>query len=52
VIGMRLRELAGSLCICPVGQLEQLYSARAAAEYDEWDSLISSGYRVVGARLI
>lgn len=29
-----LRELAGTLFVCPVGELEQLYSARSAAEYD------------------
>ena len=30
-----LRELAGTLYICPVGELEQRYSARSATEYDE-----------------
>lgn len=30
-----LRELAGMLYICPVGELEQRYSARSATEYDE-----------------
>ena len=30
-----LRQLAGTLYICPVGELEQRYSARSAAEYDE-----------------
>ena len=30
----QLDELAGSLWICPVGELEQLYSTRSAAEYD------------------
>jgi predicted nucleic acid-binding protein len=29
-----LDELAGSLHVCPVGALEQLYSARSAADYD------------------
>ena len=29
-----LAELAGRLYICPVGELEQRYSARSAAEYD------------------
>ncbi len=34
VMGPQLAELAGSLFVCPVGELEQLYSARSAAEYD------------------
>lgn len=34
VIGAQLAELAGDLYICPVGELEQLYSARGAADYD------------------
>ena len=33
-IRAQLDELAGRLWICPVGELEQLYSARSAAEYD------------------
>jgi predicted nucleic acid-binding protein len=34
VIGPELSELAGSLFVCPVGELEQLYSARSAQDYD------------------
>lgn len=30
----QLAELAGSLHICPVSRLEQLYSARSARDYD------------------
>ena len=48
-VGQQLRELAGSLCICPIGQLEQLYSARSAAEYDAWCERIQTSYRVVDA---
>lgn len=33
-IGTQLQALAGSLHLCPVGELEQLYSARSAADYD------------------
>jgi predicted nucleic acid-binding protein len=29
-----LRVLQGALFICPLGELEQLYSARSAADYD------------------
>ncbi|MDQ3738180.1 MAG: PIN domain-containing protein [Actinomycetota bacterium] len=33
-IGQALGELAGSLFVCAVGELEQLYSARSAGDYD------------------
>jgi predicted nucleic acid-binding protein len=33
-VGTQLAELAGSLFVCPVGELEQLYSARSARDYD------------------
>ena len=46
-IGEQLRELAGTLCLCSVGQLEQLYSSRSAREYDEWAGTIQSAYRIV-----
>jgi len=34
IVGGRLAELAGDLFVCPVGELEQLYSARSSREYD------------------
>lgn len=34
IVGPQLAELAGSLHVCPVGELEQLYSARSARDYD------------------
>lgn len=33
-IAAGLADLAGRLCYCPVGELERLYSARSAKEYD------------------
>ncbi len=33
-VASQLADLAGSLYICPVGELEQLYSARSARDYD------------------
>ena len=33
-IGRELEALGGSLFICPVGELEQLHSARSARDYD------------------
>lgn len=34
IVGAELAALAGSLRICAVGELEQLYSARSAKDYD------------------
>jgi predicted nucleic acid-binding protein len=34
VVGAQLAEIARLLHVCPVGELEQLYSARSGAEYD------------------
>lgn len=33
-VARQLDELAGRICICPVGELEYLYSARSASDYD------------------
>lgn len=45
----RLTELAGSLHICPIGELEQLYSARSALEYDVWRDKLRAAYTLVSA---
>src|SRR6266511_168126 len=34
IVGGQLAELAGDLFVCPVGELEQLYSARSSRDYD------------------
>lgn len=34
VVANAINELAGQLWICPIGKLEQLYSARSAHDYD------------------
>lgn len=39
-----LAELAGSLFICPVGELEQLYSARSARDYDALKADLQRGF--------
>jgi hypothetical protein len=47
VVGAELAELAGDLYIYPVGELEQLYSARSAGDYDALrDELHASLQRV------
>jgi len=48
-VGPRLVELAGLLHICPIGELEQLYSARSADEYDVWRDKLRAGYTLVRA---
>jgi len=42
-----LRGLAGSLFLCPVGELEQLYSARSAREYDRLRDDLRAEFDVV-----
>jgi predicted nucleic acid-binding protein len=49
VIGGQLAELAGSLFICPVGELEQLYSARSAHDYEAQKALLHASLEVVAA---
>ncbi|MDP9386373.1 MAG: PIN domain-containing protein [Actinomycetota bacterium] len=48
-VGPELASLAGSLCICPVGELEQLYSARSAADYDALASELRQSFQVVAS---
>ena len=45
----KLAELAGSLYLCPVGQLEQLYSARSARDYLALDAELRDTFQVVPA---
>jgi predicted nucleic acid-binding protein len=49
VVGAGLAELAGSLFVCPVGELEQLYSARSTADYDVLKSSLHASFRIVPA---
>lgn len=48
-VGAQLSELAGSLYLCPVGQLEQLYSARSARDYDTLDADLREAFPLVAA---
>jgi predicted nucleic acid-binding protein len=48
-VGPQLIELSGSLFVCPVGELEQLYSARSARDYDELKLELRIGLGVIGA---
>jgi predicted nucleic acid-binding protein len=48
-IAVQLEELAGLLYLCPVAQLEQLYSSRSARHYDELDTELRTAFRIVDA---
>jgi predicted nucleic acid-binding protein len=48
-IRAQLEELVGSLAVCPVGELEQLYSARSANDYDALKSDLRDNFEMVGA---
>jgi hypothetical protein len=49
VIGTQLAELAGQLFICPIGELEQLYSARSARDYDQLQAELRASFAAVAA---
>jgi predicted nucleic acid-binding protein len=49
VVGAHLTELAGELYICPVGELEQLYSARSARDYDTLREQLHDSFPTVEA---
>ena len=46
-IAEQLAQLAGSLFLCPVGELEQLYSARSARDYDALKAELRGSFEIV-----
>lgn len=48
-VAAMLKDLAGSLHLCPVGELEQLYSARSARDYDELKAELRGAFPFVSA---
>ena len=48
-VGRELEALAGSLFICPVGELEQLYSSRSARDYDALRADLRASLEAVAA---
>jgi predicted nucleic acid-binding protein len=48
-IGAQLTALAGTLFVCPVGELEQLYSARSARDYEQLKAELHAGFDIVAA---
>lgn len=49
VLGATLAELAGELFVCQVGELEQLYSARSARDYDALQADLHDSFEIVAA---
>lgn len=49
VVSAELTELAGLLYVCPVGELEQLYSARSAKDYDALGEELHDSFESVQA---
>lgn len=45
----RLAELPGRLCYCPIGELDRLYSARSAKEYDRLQGALATALTRVDA---
>jgi predicted nucleic acid-binding protein len=48
-VARELKELAGALFVCPIGELEQLYSARSARDYDRLKSELHESFEVISA---
>jgi predicted nucleic acid-binding protein len=48
-VAAQLTELAGDLYLCPVGELEQLSSARSAGDYDALKAELHQAFDVVAA---
>ncbi|HUP70386.1 MAG TPA: PIN domain-containing protein [Acidimicrobiales bacterium] len=48
-VSAQLNELAGSLHLCQISELEQLYSARSADDYDGLKSRIHRSFDVLAA---
>ncbi|HVF14722.1 MAG TPA: PIN domain-containing protein [Acidimicrobiales bacterium] len=46
-VGRQLGELTGSLFVCQVGELEQLYSARSARDYDQLKAEMHGSFDIV-----
>src|SRR5581483_6704684 len=48
-VAEELAQLAGQLVICPIGALEQLYSARSASHYDQLQAELHAAFEIVAA---
>jgi predicted nucleic acid-binding protein len=48
-VARELHELAGSLFVCPIGELEQLFAARSARDYDALRAELHTSFPRVSA---
>ena len=48
-VAAELADLAGRLFVCPIGELEQLYSARSADDYDALKAELRASFGTVTA---
>lgn len=46
-VAEKLAQLSGSLFLCAVGELEQLYSARSARDYDALQTELHESFEIV-----
>jgi hypothetical protein len=49
IVRAQLTDLAGTLYKCPIGQLEQFYSARSAQDYGVRSALLHGSFRSIPA---
>ncbi|HLI42338.1 MAG TPA: PIN domain-containing protein [Streptosporangiaceae bacterium] len=48
-VAQQLAQLPGDLFVCPVGELEQLYSARSASDYDRLKASLRASFETIEA---
>jgi predicted nucleic acid-binding protein len=48
-VAQQLAELSGDLFVCRVGELEQLYSARSASDYDRLKAGLRASFETIEA---
>jgi predicted nucleic acid-binding protein len=48
-VAKQFDEMAGSLFLCPIGELEHLYSARSSHDYDDLKADLRASFQVVAA---
>jgi predicted nucleic acid-binding protein len=48
-VRQELADLAGRLFVCPIGELEQLYSARSATDYDVLKDELHAAFAIIDA---
>ncbi|MBV9204239.1 MAG: PIN domain-containing protein [Actinobacteria bacterium] len=48
-VAQQLAQLSGDLFICPIGELEQLYSARSAPDYDRLKAGLHASFETIEA---